>query len=556
MKVAEIIVKILELEGIIDAFGIPGAGINPVYKFLGLSRQIRHYTMRHEEAATHAADAYFRASGRMAVALCTSGPGATNFVTGIYTANIDSIPMLALTGQGVSALLGKDAFQCVDIAAICRPVAKACWCVTRAEELPGVLQEAFRTAREGKPGPVLVDLPLDIQNADIPWDPAQYRSLPCKVMAPEPRDIAMAVDLLLKAKNPLIIMGGGVILARAEAECVRLAETLHAPVITTYMAKGGLPLDHPLNVDHAGIQVGTPLGNHYLLGSDVVLAIGCRFTDRHTGDVKVYAGDRKFIHIDIEPTQINKIFPCALGLAADAKLAIPALLAEIAARQATFTPSERVASIPILREAMRRKTDYDAVPIKPQRVFQEMNAAFDETTMFTTGCGLVQIWSGQLQSINQPRKYLPSGGAGTLGFDIPAAFGAMIANPGAKAVAVMGDFGFTFMVEELAVAATYEIPLIVVIVNNAYLGLIRQNQKYAYDFEYGVSMKENQSLMDYVKVAEGFGCAGERVFQPGDLAAALGRAKASNKPYIIDIVCEQQTDCAMGGSIAAVKEFV
>jgi tartronate-semialdehyde synthase len=185
-----------------------------------------------------------------------------------------------------------------------------------------------------------------------------------------------------------------------------------------------------------------------------------------------------------------------------------------------------------------------------------MNAAFDEHTMFTTGCGLVQIWSGQLQSINQPRKYLPSGGAGTLGFDIPAAFGAMIANPGAKAVAVMGDFGFTFMVEELAVAAAYEIPLVVVIVNNAYLGLIRQNQKYAYDFEYGVSMKENQSLMDYVKVAEGFGCAGERVHQPGDLAAAMNRAKASRKPYIIDIVCEQQTDCAMGGSIAAVKEFV
>jgi tartronate-semialdehyde synthase len=184
-----------------------------------------------------------------------------------------------------------------------------------------------------------------------------------------------------------------------------------------------------------------------------------------------------------------------------------------------------------------------------------MNLCFDDETMFTTGCGLVQIWSGQLQEINKPRKYLPSGGAGTLGFDIPAAFGAMIANPGPKAVAVMGDFGFTFMVEELAVAAAYGIPLIVVIVNNAYLGLIRQNQKYAYDFEYGVEMESNQALMDYVKVAQGFGCAGERVFQPDDLPAALYRAKTSRKPYVIDIVCERQTDCAMGGSIATVREF-
>lgn len=554
MKVAEVVVKILEHEGIIDAFGIPGAGINPVYKYLKGSK-IKHYVVRHEEAAVHAADGYFRASGRMAVALCTSGPGATNFVTGIYTANIDSIPLIAITGQGASSLLGKDAFQCVDIAEICKTIAKATWCVTKAEQLPGILQEAFRTAREGKPGPVLIDLPLDIQNADIPFDIAKYRSLPTAKPAPTPRDIKMAVDLLMRAKNPIIIMGGGVILAQAEAACIKLAETIKAPIITTYMAKGGVPLEHPLNVDHAGIQVGTPLGNHYLLGSDVVLGIGCRFTDRHTGDVKVYSGERRFIHVDIEPKQINKIVKCEIGIVADAKLAIDAFLREIAARQLEFTAAERVQAIPDLRRSMKRKQDFDNVPIKPQRVYREMNQCFDDDTMFTTGCGLVQIWSGQLQEINKPRKYLPSGGAGTLGFDIPAAFGAMIANPGPKAVAVMGDFGFTFMVEELAVAATYGIPLIVVIVNNAYLGLIRQNQKYAYDFEYGVEMESNQSLMDYVKVAQGFGCAGERVFQPDDLPAALYRARASRKPYVIDIVCEKQTDCAMGGSIAAVREF-
>ncbi len=555
MKVAEVVVKILEREGVRDAFGIPGAGINPVYKFLGLSKQIKHYTVRHEEAAVHAADGYFRASGRMAVALCTSGPGATNFVTGIYTANIDSIPLIAITGQGASGLLGKDAFQCVDIAAICKPVAKATWCVTQAADLPDILREAFRTAREGKPGPVLIDLPLDIQTADIPFEVDHYQPAPLKQMAPDACVIRMAVDLLVQAKNPIIIMGGGVILARAEEACIKLAEVIHAPIITTYMAKGGVPLEHPLNVDHAGIQVGTPLGNHYLLGSDVVLGIGCRFTDRHTGDVKVYAGERKFIHVDIELKQIDKIVKCEIGIVADAKLAIDALLQEIAARNVEFHAADRVNAIPELRTSLRRKEFYDCVPIKPQRVYYEMNRGFDEDTMFTTGCGLNQIWSGQFQKINKPRKYLPSGGSGTLGFDIPAAFGAMIAQPGPKAVAVMGDFGFTFMVEELAVAATYQVPLVVVIVNNAYLGLIRQHQKYAFDFEYAVSMKENQTLIDYVKVAEGLGCAGERVFKPEDIAPAIERAKASKRPYVIDIVCEEQTDCAMGGSIAAIREF-
>ena len=555
MKVAEVVVKILEREGVRDAFGIPGAGINPVYKFLGLSKQIKHYTVRHEEAAVHAADGYFRASGRMAVALCTSGPGATNFVTGIYTANIDSIPLIAITGQGASGLLGKDAFQCVDIAAICKPIAKATWCVTQAADLPDILREAFRTAREGKPGPVLIDLPLDIQTADIPFEVDHYQPAPLKQMAPDACVIRMAVDLLVQAKNPIIIMGGGVILARAEEACIKLAEVIHAPIITTYMAKGGVPLEHPLNVDHAGIQVGTPLGNHYLLGSDVVLGIGCRFTDRHTGDVKVYAGERKFIHVDIELKQIDKIVKCEIGIVADAKLAIDALLQEIAARNVEFHAADRVNAIPELRTSLRRKEFYDCVPIKPQRVYYEMNRGFDEDTMFTTGCGLNQIWSGQFQKINKPRKYLPSGGSGTLGFDIPAAFGAMIAQPGPKAVAVMGDFGFTFMVEELAVAATYQVPLVVVIVNNAYLGLIRQHQKYAFDFEYAVSMKENQTLIDYVKVAEGLGCAGERVFKPEDIAPAIERAKASKRPYVIDIVCEEQTDCAMGGSIAAIREF-
>jgi tartronate-semialdehyde synthase len=555
VQVAEAVVKILESEGITDAFGIPGAGINPVYKYLGQSKQIKHYTMRHEEAAVHAADCYFRASGRLALAICTSGPGATNFVTGLYTANIDSIPLIAITGQNVTALLGKDAFQCVDIAEIARPVAKATWCVKNAKDLPRILREAFQIAREGKPGPVVIDLPLDVQMADITYDPAQDRPLPLPKLMPNPDQIKTAVGLLLRANAPVIIMGGGVVLAGATKECIELAEYLQIPVITTYMAKGGIPADHPLNAGCMGIQVGSPLGNKVFLGSDVVLGIGCRFTDRHTGDLKVYTGDRRFIHVDIEPKQINKIVKVELGIVSDARLALQALLVEARARGPKRAPSERVTALPALQKSLKRKTDYDGTPIKPQRVYGEINRAFDDETMFTTGCGLNQIWSGQFQEVSKPRKYLPSGGAGTLGFDIPAAFGAMVAMPGKQAVAVMGDFGFTFMVEELAVAAKYKVPLIVVILNNGYLSLIRQNQKYAYGYECAVEMEENQSFIDYVKVAEGFGCLAERVEKPEDIRAALRRAADAGRPYVIDIVVERGTDCSMGPNVAAVKEF-
>ncbi|MDR2515541.1 MAG: glyoxylate carboligase [Christensenellaceae bacterium] len=556
MTVSEIIAGILIKEGITDAFGIPGAGVNALYSALNKTPRIKHYVMRHEEAAVHAADAYYRASGRMAVALCTSGPGATNFVTGIYTANIDSIPLLAISGQAVRAQLGKDAFQCVDIAAICKPIAKQTWCVTEPSEIPAIFTEAFHTARSGKPGPVLIDLPLDVQMADIDFSLNDYSPLPVQKPAPDPKLIADALDLLLAAKAPVLLMGGGVILSGAEKACLELAEALNLPVITTYMAKGGLPESHPLNAGHAGIQVGQPIGNKVLGGADLVLGLGCRFTDRHTGDTKVYAQGRKFIHVNIEPSEINKIIPADIGIVADAGLAIQAFLSEIKAKKLSRAAGEREKGLQALRVSLERRTDYDEKPIKPMRVFQAINEVFDDDTMFTTGCGLNQIWSGQFQKISKPRRYLPSGGAGTLGFDIPAAFGAMVADQKQnKAVAVMGDFGFTFLVEELAVAASNDVPLIVVILNNAYLSLIRQNQKYAYGYEYAVHMPENKAMMDYIQVAKGFGCDGERVFEPSGIAPALQRALSSKKPYIVECVCEEETDAAMGGSILAVKEF-
>jgi tartronate-semialdehyde synthase len=556
MRLSEAIVRICELEGITDAFGIPGAGINSLYEAMDkVKDSIHHITMRHEECCVHAAGGYYRASGRMAIALCTSGPGATNFVTGVYTANIDCIPLIAFTGQAARAQMGKDAFQCVDMVDIVKPVAKHAVCLTNPKTAVDEIREAFMLAKNGKPGVVVVDLPLDMQMCEVEFDESSY--VPTSTSNPVASDtsIKLAMDMLIGAKNPLILMGGGVILANANEDLIKFAEIMKIPVVTTYMAKGGIPTKHPLNAGHSGIQVGQPIGNKVFLESDVVLAIGNRFTDRHTGALPVYRGQRKFIHVNVESKEIGKIFTPDLGIVADAKDAVTKLLA-LAEKLGQQKGSERVSHIPELQVSMKRKVDHDCVPINPHRVFEELNKAFDADTMFTTGCGITQIWSGQLQNADKPRRYLPSGGSGTLGWDIPGAIGAMVADKCKhKAVCVMGDFGFTFHVQEIATAATNNIPLIVCIVNNAYLGLIRQNQVFAYDYEYAVAMPENQGDIDYVTVAKGFNCEAERVFRPEDIAGAFERAKGATKPYIIDIVCDKQAHCSMGNDIAHVREF-
>lgn len=561
MKVAEVVVKILEDEGIQVAFGIPGAAINPVYGFLQKSK-IKHYIARHEEGAVHAADGYFRVSGKLAMAICTSGPGATNFVTGLYTAQADSIPLIAITGNATVSSFGKGAFQCVDIATIAKTVSKATWCITNPADAPRIVREAFRTACSGRPGPVLIDLPLDVQMAEIAYDPAEDGPLLWSRPEPEPKAISRAMDLIMEAKAPLMILGGGVILSDATQEFRKLGEYLQIPVIMTYMGKGGLPYEHPLNAGHAGIQVGQPIGNKTFLESDLVIGVGCRFTDRHTGKLDVYRGNRKFIHIDIEPHQIGNVFPADVGIVSDAKAALVALLEEAKLRGYHPEASERVKELPATRAKLHRPMELDDVPIRPHRVFQELNKFFPPNTIFTAGCGITQIWSGQLQDIELPRRYIPSGGAGTLGYELPAAVGAKVACPDDPCVVVVGDAGLLFMVEELAMAEQHDLPVIVVVVNNGYLGLIRQNQKYAYGYQYGVGLwyskdgDEGQIYPDNVKLIEAFGGKGERVFEPKDLCAAFERAMKSKVSYLIDVIVSREADCSMGGAVDAVREFV
>lgn len=555
MKVMEAVVRILEDEGVEAIFGIPGAGILPFYSALQQSTKIRHYLARHEEGASHAADGYARVSGKVGICCGTSGPAGTNMVTGLYAAKVDSIPLIAITGQNVRAQLGNDAFQAVDIAEIVKPVTKKSYCVKETEQVPWVFREAFRIAREGRPGPVLIDLPLDVQRGEVEYDPDLDSHLTVIKPAPNRKKIRKALEMLLDAQRPVLLLGGGVILSEACGEFVELAEYLSIPVITTIMGKGGIPADHPLYAGQVGIQCNTRCGNKVFLESDLVLGIGCRFSDRHTGTLDVYTRGRRFIHIDIEPTQIGRIIPTHLGIVADAKLALEALLEEARQRVGRRQPSERERGLPELRQQLERRLDFDQIPIKPQRIFKEINEFFDEDTIFATCIGLNQIWSSQFQRIFKPRHYILPGGAGPLGWDLPAAIGAKVAKPDHLVVNVVGDYGFGFCGEELAMAVMYHLPIIIIVINNGYLSLIRQSEKYGYKMNFEVETWYQEHLMDFVKFAETYGAYGQRVKVPEEIRPALQRAVDSDRPAIIEIMVERETDASMGTSIDSIVEY-
>ena len=580
-------VRILQSEGVQYIFGIPGAGILPFYRALKDLGTIKHMVTRHEESAIHMADGYARALGTVGVCAATSGPGASNFVTGLYTAQVDSIPILALTGQNVRAQLDREAFQAVNIAEVVKPITKKSYCVKDPAMVPWVFREAFRIMREGRPGPVLIDLPLDVQKEEIEYDPEADAPLPIFRTPPNKKQIEKAVDMLVAAEKPVMLLGGGVLLADACKEFVALAEALQSPVVTSYMGKSGIPWNHPLMAGHVGIQCNTRSGNQVFLDSTVVLAVGARFNDRHTGDLKVYKGNRKFIHVDVDPAQLGKNIMPDLGICADAKLTLQALLEEVKRRKVKRPPTKL--DIAQIRTKMERKSDYDNIPIKPQRVFKEVNEFFDEETVFVTCIGLNQIWSGQFQKISKPRHYLDCGGAGPLGWDMPASIGAKVARPDKLVVDIVGDFGFQFCMDALPVAVMYKVPFVIVVLNNGYLGLIRQAEKYMYDMDFEVQIwydslravqaaqvpkamsgggrgavtvdraaqvAENEGRgFDFVRFAEACGAMGERVTDPKEIKAALKRAVESGMPYVVDVVMERDTDCSMGVSIDAIREF-
>ena len=558
MPVMEAVVKILESEGVEYVFGIPGAAILPLYKALSKSKKIKHLTVRHEEGGTHAADGWARATGKVGIAIGTSGPAGTNMVTGLYTAQADSIPLICITGQAPRNVLHKEAFQAVNITEIVRPVTKKSYLVLETAQVPFVFREAFKIAQEGRPGAVHIDLPLDVQRGEVEYDPDIDEPLPIFKPGPNMKQIRRAIEMLLQAERPILMMGGGVILANATQEFIQLAEYLQIPVIPTYMAMGGIPADHPLYAGLVGIQTTTRSGNKIFLESDLVLSIGNRFAERHTGALDVYTKGRKFIHIDIEPTQLGRVFPPDLGIVSDAKLALQALLQTAREMTPPRQPTPWVQSIPDIRRRMGRKMDFDNIPIRPQRVYKELNEFFDRDTVFVTAIGLYQIWSGQFQEIYKPRHYFCCGQAGPLGWEIPACIGVKLARPHQQVVGVVGDYSFQFLMEEIAVAVQYQVPFVLVMINNGYLSLIRQPEKYLYEMNFGVDITYDGMGIDHVKVMEGMGALGRRVIRPDEIKPALEWAvKESNRqrrPALVEVMVERETDAAMGVSIDKIVE--
>ncbi|WP_329789516.1 glyoxylate carboligase [Lentzea sp. DG1S-22] len=559
IPVMQAVVEVLRSEGVDTVFGCPGAAILPLYKAMEQDGSIEHLIVRHEEGATHMADGWSRTTGNVGVAIGTSGPAGTNMITGLYTAQADSVPILCITGQAAVSKLHQEAFQAVDIVSIAAPVTKWAVQVREAAQMPWIFREAFRIARSGRPGPVLIDLPIDVQKQEIEWDSTIDEPLPVQRSAPSDARVERALEMLLAAERPLLLAGGGVILGEASAELLELAEFLQVPVQATLMGKGALDEDHPLYAGMTGIQTSQRYGNASFLESDLVLALGARFGDRHTGDLATYRGDRKFIHVDVEPTQIGKVFGPDLGIVADTRLFLKALL-DKAKQHGPRNGGAWVERCQELKRTLLRREDFDTVPVKAPRVFKEINEFYGPDTYFVTAIGLYQIWSGQHQKAHRPRHYQVCGQAGPLGWEIPAAIGVKKARPDAEVVGVVGDYSFQFLVEELAVGAQYDVPFVLIMLNNEYLGLIRMAEEHGgYDMKYEVDIHYDTTGSDNVKIMEAYGCSGVRVADPGEIRGSLEWARKeadrTRRPVLVEIMVEREGNTANGTSIAAMREF-
>ena len=574
MRAIEAAVRVLELEGVTCAFGVPGAAINPLYAALESGHKIRHVLARHVEGASHMAEGYTRAkAGNIGVCIGTSGPAGTDMITGLYSASADSIPILCVTGQAPRAKLHKEDFQAVDIETIARPVTK--WSVTVREPalVPMTFQKAFHIMKSSRPGPVLIDLPIDVQMAEIEFDAETYAPLEVYKPAATLKQAEKAFEMLNASERPVIIAGGGIINADASDLLVEFAETTGVPVIPTLMGWGTIPDDHDLMAGMAGLQTSHRYGNATYLQSDFVLGIGNRWANRHTGSIETYTMGRKFVHVDIEPTQIGRVFAPDFGIVSDAKAALE-LFVKVAKEAKTAgrlrDRSEWVAQCLHRKKSMLRKSHFDQIPLKPQRVYEEMNEEFGRDTCYVTTIGLSQIAGAQFLKVYNPRNWINCGQAGPLGWTLPAALGARVACPDKQIVALSGDYDFQFLSEELAVGAQHKLPYLHVVVNNSYLGLIRQAQRgFEIDFEVSLSFDNINADetgdavpgygVDHVAVAEGLGCKAIRVKSPNEFKDAFAKARKLMEehrvPVVLEFILERVTNIAMGPDVDSVSEF-
>ena len=534
LKGTEIFLKVLEEEKVDIIFGYPGGAVLDLYDQLYESN-LRHILVRHEQGAVHAADGYARATGKVGVCLVTSGPGATNTVTGIATANMDSIPLVVFTGQVPTALIGNDAFQECDITGITRPCTKHNFLVRNIEELASTIKEAFHIARSGRPGPVLVDLPKNVMAAQYDYDPANIKIRNHEaVYKPAPKKMANVFDMLNAATKPLIMTGGGVILGKASEELTLLARKYEIPVTGTLMGLGSFPGTDPLWLGMLGMH-GTYYANMAVSHCDFMLAVGVRFDDRVTGSIETFAANAKIVHIDIDPSSINKNVTIDLPIIGDTKATLKDILRFLEEHhymQDAGSRAQWLREIAEWREKVPLSYCQNGEVIKPQYVIEKLQELTKGDALITTDVGQHQMWTAQFFHFDRPNTFVSSGGLGTMGFGLPAAIGVKCAFPDKQVVAIAGDGSIQMNIQELATAAQYNIAVKVVLLNNEFLGMPRQWQEMFYNKRY--SHTDMTYAPDFVKLAEAFGVIGLRATKPAEVETVLKQGLAADKPVLMD----------------------
>ncbi len=554
MTGAEALVRCLEAEGVDTVFGYPGGVALPIFDALYDSKQIRTILPRHEQGAMHMGDGYARATGRVAPVIVTSGPGATNTVTGLANAYLDSIPMVVFTAQVSQAVLGTDAFQESDITGITLPITKHNYLLTHAAELPEIVKEAFHIATTGRPGPVLIDIPVDVSKGELDFEYPAHVNLPGykPTFKGHSKQVKQAVSLISRARKPLLYVGGGVIAAEAAKELKDLAELMQIPVVTTMMGKGAFPEDHHLWIGMPGMH-GAKYTNYAITETDLLIGVGVRFDDRVTGKLSAFASKAKIIHVDVDPAEIGKNKAVDVPIVGDAKNILAGVVAELRKTGAEPRTEAWVKLVDEWRKQFPLHYAPEPDALYPQYVVERVSAlTADRETVVCTEVGQNQMWACQYYTLHSPRTWVSSGGLGTMGFGFPAAIGAQAGRPGALVLDIAGDGSFQMNLQELATAALNDFPVKVIILNNGYLGMVRQWQELFYGRRYASSVLP-QGCPDFVKLADAYGCFGVQVTRPDEVDAALKAAFDYDGPAIVDcrVVGEEcvYPMVAPGGSI-------
>jgi acetolactate synthase-1/2/3 large subunit len=545
MNGADAILRSLEAEGVEVMFGIPGGAILPLYDAIARGTTVRHVLARHEQGAGHMAEGYARASGKVGVAVATSGPGATNLVTPIADAWMDSTPLVCITGQVRTHLIGTDAFQECDITGITIPIVKHSWLVQDVSEVPHVLKAAFHVARTGRSGPVLVDIPRDVQEAELDF------SYPDEVLLPgwkpprrgHPRQIAAAAQAVAAAERPILYVGGGVLNAHATDELLDVAEAGRIPVVTTLMAKSAFPESHELHVGWPGMH-GPKWSNWALNKADVIVAVGSRFDDRVTGKVSAFAPGATIVHLDVDAAEISKIRHADVPVVGPLKPVLAELARDLASTAAPGRTDAWLGQIAEWREQFPLRYGNGGDMLKPQRVLETLRdlTAGRDDVIWTTGVGQHQMWAMQYIGCDRPRTFITSGGLGTMGYGIPAAVGAKAARPDATVVCVDGDGCFQMTQQELATSVLEELPIVVVIVNNGYLGMVRQWQDMFFEERFS-QIHLTHSVPDYAALARAYGGVGLTVESEEELEGALAEALACGRTAVVDCRVDPREHC-------------